>query len=809
MPQPVAAALDDPLEWEDHTRWLPAGSGTVKPAAAAGATRAPGAEPAARLAESALQMSGMHCAACAGLIEAALMSVDGVQSAHVSAAGQRATVCWDPARTRPSALIAAVQRAGYGAVPDAAAPARALRLQESRQALWRLFVAAFCTMQVMMLATPSYVAPAGDLAPDLRQLLNWGAWLLTLPVLLFSSAPFFQGAWRGLRQRRIGMDVPVAMGILIMFVAGTAATFDPAGPLGHEVYFDSLTMFAAFLLGGRWLELRARHRAAEALEATFGGMPETALRHTADGSLETISVRRLAPGDRVTVPLGAAFPADGTLLQGDTQADEALLSGESVPVPKAPGASLVAGSINLGAPVQMQVLRVGADTRQQAIVAMMRGALAQRPAAARLADRWAGPFMIVVLLLAAGGAAAWSLIDPAKALWVAVAVLIVTCPCALSLSAPAALVAAAHGLARRGVMLQRLDALDALAQVTQVFFDKTGTLTQGVPALGAVTPTVAAQALGLDASALQARAASLAQHSSHPLSQALVQGAVDVARSGFGWTRVQERPGLGLAAQDGEGRQWRLGRDDWATAVGPAAADAPDAPDASDAFAKFAKLATPAAASTGPDGSDPARADDEHAGRVTLACEGVALARFDFDETLRPDALATVQAMQAAGLRLTLLSGDAPERVQRLAQRLGLRAGIDTAVGGASPEAKLAAMAAAQAQGQRVLMVGDGINDAPVLARADVSLAMGQGALVARSQADGVIASDRLGDVVAARRTAQRTVRIVWQNLAWSGAYNLVCIPLALAGLMPPWAAGLGMATSSLLVIANATRAAR
>jgi P-type Cu2+ transporter len=444
----AARLLDDPLEQGRFTRWVAGPQGQ-------------------RWAESALQLAGLRCAACSGIIERALMGVDGVATAQVSAAAERATVCWDPERTRPSALIAAVRAAGYDAVPDASAPARELRRQVQRQALWRLFVAAFCAMQVMMFATPSYVADPGDLTDEMRQLLNWGSWILTLPVMAFSAWPYLRGAWVALRARSIGMDVPVALGIVITFVASSGATFQPGGLFGHEVYFDSLTMFVSFLLGARWLELQSRHRAADALERVLARLPETAWRIGADGQATPVSVLRLHLGDRVRVPLGQSFPADGVLEAGSTQADEALLSGESSPVDKRPGDAVVAGSTNVGSPVVMQVQRVGGDTRLETIVSMMRSALTQRPSLARLADRWAAPFLWVVLLLAAGAAAVWSVIDPSRAVWVAVSVLIVTCPCALSLAAPATLVATARGLVRRGVLLQRLDAIEVLATVAR------------------------------------------------------------------------------------------------------------------------------------------------------------------------------------------------------------------------------------------------------------------------------------------------------------------------------------------------------
>jgi Cu2+-exporting ATPase len=699
-----------------------------------------------------------------------LSGVDGVAGARVSAAGQRAAVRWDPQLTRPSLLVEAVRRAGYDAAPDAAAPARELRRAESRKALWRLFVAALCMMQVMMLAAPSYVAGPGELQPDLARLLNWSGWVLSLPVLLFSAAPFFTGLWHSLRARRIGMDVPVAIGIAVTFIASTGATFDPGGPFGHEVYFDSMTMFVSFLLAARWLELHARQRAAQALESALDSFPQHATRLLDDGRSEQVSVLRLAPGDRVRVALGQAFPADGGLLDGRTQVDEALLTGESTPVPKQPGDSLVAGSVNIGAPVTMQVQRVGADTRYEAIVALMREALSQRPSLARVADRLAGPFLWLVLGLAGAAAAAWSVIDPSRALWVAVSVLIVTCPCALALAVPAALVAAAGGLARRGVLVQRLDALETLARIDRLFIDKTGTLTirqQRLQHLHVLRPNA-----GLAApQAALAVAASLAAWSRHPLSDAL--NAADPPPAPWTWTQVEELPGHGLSGRDAQGMAWRLGSRDWACAV----------------------------SGLGPPAGDSA----EPAAQAWLAAQDGGCACFGFEEVLREGAREAIDALHEQGYRLSLLSGDRPERVQRLAQQLGLQ----QALGGATPQDKLAAVAAAQARGERVAMVGDGVNDAPVLARADVSLAMGQGALVARAQADVVLVGDRPLDIVQVLRVARRTMRIVRQNLVWALLYNLACVPLALLGYLPPWAAGLGMAASSLVVVLNALRAAR
>jgi P-type Cu2+ transporter len=742
-------ALDDPDALARFTRWRIDSDG-------------------ARRAESSLRLSGLHCAACAGLIEAALLRVEGVLSVRVNAAAAIAQVHWDPARTRASALVAAVRRAGYDAAPDFAADARALHARAQSLALWRLFVAAFCAMQVMMFAAPGYLAAPGDLTPDLARLLQWGSWVLTLPVMAFSAAPFFSGAWRALRQCRIGMDTPVALGLAVTFVASTGAAFDPGGRFGHEVYFDSLTMFVAFLLAARWLEGRARQHAAAALEGVVNTLPEPALRVDAEGRTHSVPASRVAVGERLRVPLGATFPADGVLLAGVTSADESLLSGESHPQAKQQGDEVLAGSLNLGAPVDIRVTRCGAATRQAAIVALLREAMTQRPALVASVDRWAAPFLAAVLTLAGLAAAAWSVIDPARAVWVAVSVLIVTCPCALSLAAPSALLAASGQLARRGLLLRRPDALDVMARVQTLFVDKTGTLTDAQPRWRGLQRLAAGDArpVASDDALLQA-AAALAAWSTHPLSRALSARRAADGASAVRWHQVREISGAGLAAHDEQGREWRLGSADFV-------------------------------------GASPIPEDD--AGQALwFGPPGAALLRFDFEETLRADAAAALLALRQQGIEVRLLSGDRPARVQQVAARLGLSA----AQGGATPQDKLAAVRQLQAQGRIVAMLGDGINDAPVLAQADVSLAMGQGTDLARASADAVLLSMRLGDVAQAFALARRARHVVRQNFAWAAAYNAACIPLALVGWLPPWLAGLGMASSSLVVVVNALRLTR
>ncbi|MDD2547183.1 MAG: cation-translocating P-type ATPase [Burkholderiaceae bacterium] len=721
--------------------------------------------------DSQVVLEGMHCAACALTIEDALRAVPGVLQAEVSAATRRARVVWNPQTVLPSQWMAAVQKAGYNALPAMDALARAQRQRESRRALWRWLVAGFCMMQVMMYAWPAYIAQPGDLSAEMEQLLRWASWVLTLPVVFFACGPFFVSALRDIRLARVSMDLPVALGMAITFVVSTAGTFDPAGVFGREVYYDSLTMFVFFLLTGRWLELRLRDRTAGALEAVMNRLPDSVERRNTEGLFVRVATRRLAVGDTIRVLPGEAFPADGSITRGHTQADEALLTGESTPVVRPWGSRVIAGSHNLLAPVEVRVEGVGAQTRFAEIVALMESASLQKPRLAQLADRIARPFLLAVLLAAGLAAAWWWSLDPGHALMVAVAVLIVTCPCALSLATPVAMLTAAGTLARHGVLVRNLQGLEALAHVDTLVFDKTGTLTRDGMALRAVhaaNPLSETEALDL--------AAALARHSMHPSSRALVAAAaVDLAR----WqvVELQEEAGLGLCAQvrDLQGvfglRELRLGS------------------------ARHAGVA-PSAVQEGLE--------------VVLSeqrPEGGALvwARFELIEDLRPEAATVVAALEGMGVAVHLWSGDRRPAVQRMAER----AGISQARGECKPQEKLLAIQALQAQGHRVAMVGDGLNDGPVLAGAHVSFAFGRSLPLARSQADFVVLGDNLALVVQTVGLARRTLRIVRQNLWWAAGYNALCVPLAVVGWMPAWLAGLGMAFSSLWVVLNAARLSR
>lgn len=757
--------LDDPQEWSSFGR--PAGQSPKAPISE-NATESP-------VWDSFVVLEGMHCAACALTIEEALRAVPGVQAAEVSAATRRARVEWRPAQVLPSQWMEAVSRAGYRALPARDAFARELRQAETRRALWRWLVAGLCMMQVMMYAWPAYTARPGDLSLEMETLLRWASWVISLPVVLFCCGPFFKSALKDISQRRVSMDLPVAIGMLITFVISTLGTFDPSGPFGHEVFFDSLTMFVFFLLTGRWLELRLRDRTAGALEAVMNRLPDSVLRQQPDsGEFERVATRRLRVGDVVRVLTGEAFPADGRILRGTTHADEALLTGESTPVLRAQGDAVTAGSYNLDSVVDMRVDSVGEGTRFAQIVNLMESASLQKPTLAQLADKVARPFLVVVLLAALAAAIWWWPTDPGKAMMVAVAVLIVTCPCALSLATPVAMLTAAGTLARSGVLVRNLQGLEALAAVDTLVFDKTGTLTRDGLVLRALTP-----AEGQDTDELLALAALLARQSMHPASRALAQAAEVAELPASAWLldSVQEVAGSGL--------------DVWVQAR------------SNTALRRHLRLGSAAHCGV------PELAPHEPGQSVMLAEESksgwLPLAQFHLSEDVRPEAAQVIADLRQQGVAVQLLSGDRSAAVQTVAAKLG----IEQAQGDCQPQDKLAAMQAAQAAGHKVAMVGDGLNDGPVLAGAHVSFAFGRAVPLAQSRADFVVLGDSLELVLQSLLLARRTLSVVRQNLGWAAAYNAISIPLALVGWMPAWLAGLGMALSSLLVVANAARLAR
>lgn len=673
----------------------------------------------------------VRCAACLWLVEQTLARLPGVTRAHVNYATQRAQVAWDPSRISLSGIIRAVRAVGYDAYPYSPRLQDEVQRRERRIALWRLFVAAFGAMQVMMYAFPAYVEAA--LGPHELALMRWASLVITAPVLVFSCAPFFSGARLEAAQRRIGLDTPIALGLAVAFAASAWATVTGQG----EVYFDSISMLAFLLLAARYAEAAARRRAARALDPLLGWTPARAVKAG--------EIVRVAPGERL--------PADGVLVEGVSSVDESLLTGESRPVLKREGDELTGGAVNLEQPIAMRVTRAGADTRAASIARLVERASASRPRLVETADTIARHLTLAVL---AASALAWAASrDP----WIAVAVLVVTCPCALAIAAPIVLTRTSAALLGRGVLLTRARALGVFERPAEVIFDKTGTLTLGRLSLARVLPFTIAedQALGL--------AASLEADSRHPAARAFAGRPVRPV------SELRHAPGEGI---EGSIETTRL-------RIGSLGFCAP-----------FCAVPLPATL--------PALAQDHT--RIYLCDQREWLAAFDLEDRLRPQAASLVEYLRARGIFVHLVSGDHPAVVAATARRLGITA----AVGGVTPEGKLEYLRRRQRLGVPVVMIGDGLNDAPVLAQADASIAMGAGAAAAQQHADAVVLGDSLAEVRGLLDTAGRAMRLVRQDFVWALAYNAAALPLAAAGAIGPWEAALGMAASSAVVLLNSLR---
>ena len=707
--------------------------------------------------DAVFSVDGIRCAACVWLIERRLAALPGVQGADMNVATERLRVRWDPALCKPSDIAAALRAIGYAAYPYEARR-QAAHQERARKKLFRqLFVAGLAMMQVMMYALPAYIAEDGSMDEGMHALMRWASLLLTAPAVLYSAQPFFSGAWSSLRQRVPGMDVPVALGIGAAFGASVAATLQGRG----EVYFDSVTMFIFLLLASRYLEQQARRRAGRALETLQHALPASARRlpgYPASRDGELVAAAALAAGDYIAVAPGDTLAADGVIAEGETELDLALLTGESRAQPRAAGAEAPGGAVNVSQPIVLRVTRAAGESTLARLVQLVEGAGHGKPQLAQWADRVAAVFVAALLLLCVVVFLAWQLVDPARAWEVAIALLVVSCPCALSLATPSTLAAATDSLVRRGVLIVRPHVLETLHRATHVIFDKTGTLTEGRPVLRAT------RVFGAEGEQACLRiAAALESASAHPLAEAIRRAA---PLSVPACEALRSVAGQGVEGRIG-GVDYRLGNAGFAGG-----------------------------------GDSEASGDATH---VYLGRGGVLLARFEIADALRPDAQAVVHGFQARGQRVILLSGDAQPVADAIARQLG----IDTALGGQLPEDKLRYVQHLQQGGAVVAMTGDGINDAAVMSAADVSFAMGGGAALAQLHADCVLLSGRLGSLGDAAATADRALRVVRQNLCWASVYNAVAIPAAALGLINPWLSAAGMSLSSALVVINALRLRR
>jgi len=700
-----------------------------------------------------LIIQGISCSACAWLIERRLAGVPGIVNVRVNYTTHRAALSWRPEHIPLSRIIELIHAIGYRARPFDKTAHEDLARREQHAFLLRIGITGALGMQVMMIATAMYFGDSGGMEPAHRELFRWLSLFLTTPIIVYGALPFFTAAWRDIRNGFPGMDVPVSAGLAIAFAGSAWATWTRSG----AVYYESVAMFVFLLLCARFLEARARHRSIATIEAMSDSLPEVAERLGPNGQWRLVMAAELVAGDRVRVLPGNAFPADGRVVEGATTANEALLTGESVPVDKSAGAAVLAGSVNIEQPVVVGVRRARRQSMISRIVQLSERAQSYKPALARVADRVAGWFIAGVIVLAVGAGLYWFKQGDPDWLATVISILVVTCPCALSLATPAALTAAVNSLTQHGVVPTCGAALESLAGVDTVMLDKTGTLTEGrlsVESIEACHSPPAMDPLLI--------AASLNQTSRHP-----VAAAIRAAR------HRTPPPATELAHDSGgisgivDGSRYYIGNAAY--------------------IARHTRHRPHAGGSR------------THA---WLATADRLLARIELGDRLRPEAADMLRMLARAGIQIHLCSGDHPEAVRAVAARLN----IEHWSGGLRPDDKLSTLRRLQARGHVVAAVGDGTNDAPFLSAADVSIAMAGGADLARVSADMVLTTDNLQAVPRALGIARRTRSIIHQNLAWAVAYNLLALPAAALGAVPPWLAAIGMSLSSLVVVSNALR---
>ena len=705
-----------------------------------------------RMREILLSVEGLTCAACAWLIERHLTGLAGLHYINVNTTTHRARIKWDPDRLALSDILKGFAKIGYRAYPFQTHTQEALYAKEVRSYMFRLALAGLGSMQVMMCAVALYMDLFISVEDEFMVYFKWISLLLSTPIMIYSAQPFYVGAWRSLKQGHLSMDVSVSLALIGAFVASMWATVFNTG----EVYFDSITMFVFFLLLGRFLELRARRKASESSSNLARLVPIMATRIDEDGEHE-VAAKMLQVGDRIRVLAGATLPADGLIVEGQASLNESMLTGEQLPLLKQVGDSVYAGTINTDAPLQIRVSHRIEESRIAQIMRLQDHALDDKPAIAQMADQLSRHFILVLLIIAAAVWTFWHFHQPEQAFWVTLAVLVATCPCALSLATPTALTSATANLTRNGILLRRGHVLDVLTKANRIVMDKTGTLTTGNISL--ISTTALAE---LSEAQCLSIARALEAYSEHPIARAFRSKAADEAVL-LAASEVTPVIGHGIQGKIA-GQHYRIGSARWLSL--------PAGQTASQGLA------------------------------IYLADESRLLARFILADTLRPDARALIQAFKAAGLQTTILTGDSSAQADEVARELG----VDELVKGVSPDGKLAYLKEHEARGDINIMVGDGINDAPVLAGAHASFAMAGGTDLAKNSADAILLADDLSRLLEARTLAIRTRKIIQENFAWSIGYNLLVLPLAASGWLPPYVAAAGMSLSSLIVVTNSMR---
>lgn len=702
------------------------------------------------LQQAALTVSNITCSACAWLIERELQAITGVDKAVVNLSSQRLQVTWDPNQVSVSEMIKRLAGIGYQALPFQPNQQEQQFSRQRKGFIRRLGLAGLATMQVMMLAFALYFGVVSDLDETTRDYIWAVSLVFATPVILYSAQPFYMGALRALQAKQLNMDVPVSIALLGAYTASVYAVFKGTG----EVYFESISMFTFFLLSGRYLELLAKERALRFATNRLTLMPQLATRETEQGN-ESIAVKQLQQGDVIVVNPGETIAADGELLSAEAWVDESLLSGESLPNRRVTGQTVVAGSINQQSAIRIKVTAAAQQTVLAGIVAMQDSALAEKPQVQQVIDKVAGYFVSGILVIATLTFLSWWWLQPEHALWVTLAVLVATCPCALSLAAPTAITGTIHRLNRQGILVKGAQVLESVKSLDVVCFDKTGTLTEGKFKLVDRIDVA-------DIEYTNALISGMEAFSEHPLALPLKH----LSDRPYGFEQqIKLVAGMGLEAVTNKGEHLRLGS------------------------AEFIRQWLP-------------EADIEPGYNVILASQSQVLAQLKVEDELREDAAATINKLHRLGVQTQLISGDDMSRVRMVAEQLG----IHEYYGQQKPDDKLTLIKQLQQQGKTVWMVGDGLNDGPVLAQAHLSMTFANASDLAKTAADVVILSNKLGSVNDVIESAQKSRVIMRQNFSWALLYNVSVLPVAALGLIAPWAAALGMSLSSLLVIANSLR---
>ncbi|MBD1574679.1 cadmium-translocating P-type ATPase [Vibrio sp. S17_S38] len=706
------------------------------------------------ISEITLSLEGISCAACAWLIEKQLGSQGGVIQIRVNITTSRAILSWDDTQTQLSQLLKIIHQLGYKAAPFEPNKQEEGYHQMMKQYLYRLGVAGLATMQVMMLAVALYFEVFSDLDSEFKQYLRYVSLIFATPVLLYSAQPFYLNAWRSLKARSLGMDVPVSIALIFAYTASLWATIAGKG----EVFFESISMFTFFLLIGRFLEMRARRKAATASANLLKLIP--AMARKIDGS--QIPVRSLQIGDIVRVLPGEHIPADGKIINSTTQVDESMLTGESIPVLKTVDDFVFAGTINVDESFDLEVTRYKADSMISNIVRLQDEAEFSKPKIAEIADRIAKYFVATILIVALLTWVYWHQYQPESAFWIMLSVLVATCPCALSLATPTAVTCATSRLGNLGILLRKGHVFETLCKVNHIVIDKTGTLTTGEIHIDQTTLSSLAIERNLTTLQCLSIAAGLEQHANHPIAKAFH----DKLDTSIEFTQVNNIIGSGLSGFY-QNQEWRIGTLEFSL-VHPS----PQA----------VKLSSKAST-------------------IYLTSNGQLIASFEYSDPIRPETPDFIQAIQSKGLDISILTGDTESSASKVAKSLGVKDYVFQA----KPEDKLNYLKELN-KTKITLMIGDGINDAPTLAGSHLSVAMGGGSDVAKASADMVLLGDKLDRILGARQLALFTRRIIRQNLAWALGYNLVILPLAVMGFVAPYIAVLGMSVSSIIVVTNSLR---